>query len=127
MASMARPAASRTLSPNRWGSFSWLFMRLSGLALILLVLGHFAIQHVLNDVHNLDINFVAARWAGLGWRIYDALMLSLGLVHGLNGVRIVVDDYVVNQTWNKVSRWVVWIVGGALAIVGAVAIIGGVR
>jgi succinate dehydrogenase / fumarate reductase, membrane anchor subunit len=112
---------------NRWGIISWMFMRLSALALIILVLGHFAIQHVFNDVHNLDINFVAARWANLGWRIYDAFLLGLGLAHGLNGVRIVADDYILNPRWNLVVRWAILVVGGGLVLIGMIAIIGGTR
>ena len=126
MATMTRPAA-RALPRNRWGIISWLFMRISALALIFLVLGHFAIQHVVNDVHNLDINFVAARWASLGWRVYDAFLLGLALVHGLNGLRIVADDYILKPGLNKIVRWIIVIVGGGLIIVGMVAIIGGAR
>jgi succinate dehydrogenase / fumarate reductase, membrane anchor subunit len=123
----ATQPAVRPMPRNTWGTVSWLFMRISALALIVLTLGHFAIQHVFNDVHNLDLAFVAARWSNLGWRIYDALLLGLGLAHGFNGLRIVLDDYVTSHTWNRVLWWVILIVGSALTIIGMVAIIGGVR
>src|SRR5512133_624168 len=123
----ATQPAVRPLVRNNWETVSWLFMRFSGLALIILVLGHFAIQHVLNDVHNLDLAFVAARWSSIGWRIYDAFLLGLGLAHGFNGLRIVVDDYVSSPTWNRVLRWAILIVGVALTLIGMVALIGGVR
>jgi succinate dehydrogenase / fumarate reductase, membrane anchor subunit len=126
MAVTTGPAAAPR-ERNNWGSISWLFMRISALALIILTLGHFAIQHVFNDVHNLDLNFVAARWSSVGWRIYDALLLTIGLAHGLNGLRIVADDYVVNKRWNQAVRWAILIVAIILIIVGAVAVIGGVR
>jgi succinate dehydrogenase / fumarate reductase, membrane anchor subunit len=127
MATTAVNPASRTIPRNRWGTLSWLFMRVSGLALIFLVLGHFAIQHVFNDVHNLSLAFVQARWANLGWRVYDAFMLGFAMVHGLNGVRIVADDYVLDAGWNRVVRAIIIVIGGMLVIVGMVAIIGGVR
>ena len=126
MTSMTRPAA-RALPRNRWGIISWVFMRVSALALILLVLGHFALQHVVNDVHNLNIDVVAQRWTSLSWRVSDALLLGLALAHGLNGLRIVLDDYITRPLWNKLARWAILIIGGGLVIIGMVAIIGGAR
>jgi succinate dehydrogenase / fumarate reductase membrane anchor subunit len=125
--STATVTTRKPMPRNRWGIISWMFMRISALALVVLVLGHFAIQHVFNDVHNLNINFVAQRWASVGWRVYDALLLGLALAHGLNGLRIVADDYVLSPTWNRVVRWVILIIGGGLVIIGMVAIIGGAR
>ena len=117
----------RPMPRNTWGTVSFLFMRISALALVFLTLGHFAIQHVFNDVHNLNLAFVAARWSSLGWRIWDALLLGLGLSHGFNGLRIVVDEYAISRPWNLVLRWLILIVGLSLAIIGMVAVIGGVR
>jgi succinate dehydrogenase membrane anchor subunit len=114
----------RRIRPETVG---WVFMRLSGVALLFLALGHFAIQHVINDVHDLSLSFVAARWGMLGWRVYDALLLGLALIHGLNGLRVVVDDYVRRPALNRAFRWAIVIVGGALILIGTVVIIGGVR
>jgi succinate dehydrogenase / fumarate reductase membrane anchor subunit len=127
MDSAVRPSVGPVVAPNRWGTISWLFMRVSALALIFLALGHFVIQHVLNDVHNLSLEFVAARWGTLGWRIYDGLLLGLGLAHGLNGLRIVVDDYVVRPGFNRALKLLLLATGIFMAIVGTVALIGGVR
>jgi succinate dehydrogenase / fumarate reductase, membrane anchor subunit len=125
---MAETASARMIpARDRWGVFSWYFMRLSALALILLALGHFFIQHVANDVHALSLEFVAARWSGLGWRLYDALLLSLGLLHGLNGLRIVADDYIVQPRLNKAFRVLLVLIGAALLLIGGIAVIGGVR
>ncbi len=112
---------------DTWGAVSYLFMRISGLLLIFLVLGHFIIQHVINDVHNLDINFVAARWSSLGWRVYDAFLLALALIHGLNGTRIVVNDYIHPALANQIVKILILLVGAGLLIIGSVAIIGGAR
>ena len=37
---------------------AFLFMRLSGVALLLLAVGHMLLQHVLRDVHNLTLQVV---------------------------------------------------------------------
>ena len=105
----------------------WLFMRLSGLALIFLALGHFAIQHVINDVHNLSLDFVARRWAVLGWRIYDALLLALALLHGLNGLRTILADYTTRPGIRRGLQVAFFVLATLIAIVGAIALIGGVR
>jgi succinate dehydrogenase / fumarate reductase membrane anchor subunit len=121
------PTRASAVRPNTWGTVSYLFMRFSGLLLIFLVIIHFVIQHVVNDVHNLDINFVAQRWASPGWRVYDAFLLALALIHGLNGTRIVINDYVLSPTWNKIVKILILAVGALLIVIGSAAIIGGAR
>lgn len=73
--------------------YAWLFMRGSGVVLLLLALGHLFIMHVFNSVHEIDYDFVAARYARLFWRAYDLVMLWLAMLHGVNGARILLDDY----------------------------------
>ena len=75
-------------------TFSWYFFRVSGVALILLAVLHLFIMHVQNDVSQTGYDFVAARYANPFWRAYDLLLLTLALFHGLNGLRIVCDDYI---------------------------------
>ncbi len=72
---------------SRWEAAGWLYLRLSGVALLFLVLGHMLWMHVLVGVNQIDFGFVAARWTGLGWRIYDFTMLVLAMAHGTVGVR----------------------------------------
>ena len=72
--------------------YAWLFMRISGVVLLLLALGHLFVMHVFNSIHDIDYNFVAARYIGLFWRCYDGTMLWLAMIHGLNGLRTLFDD-----------------------------------
>jgi len=70
-------------------------MRLSGIVLVFLVLGHFTIVHLIDTgVDRVDFAFVSGRWASPFWQAYDGAMLVLGLMHGTNGMRVVVEDYV---------------------------------
>jgi succinate dehydrogenase / fumarate reductase, membrane anchor subunit len=105
----------------------WMFMRISGAALIPLALGHLAIMHLINNVHVMNACFVALRWQFLAWRIYDALLLGFALIHGLNGLRYSVDDYIHNPTWNRILRWAIVIIGADLILAGTIALIGGVN
>jgi succinate dehydrogenase / fumarate reductase membrane anchor subunit len=75
-------------------TFSWYFFRVSGVALIFLVIIHFIVMHVTTDVACTTYQFIALRYDNPLWRLYDWLLLTLALLHGMNGLRVVIDDYV---------------------------------
>ena len=85
--------------PNRgsrgnFEMYAWLFMRLSGIVLVVLVLGHLLIQLVLDGgVTKIGFAFVAGRWASPFWQGWDLLMLWLAEIHGANGLRTIINDY----------------------------------
>lgn len=87
-------AGGRTRPTGGLELYAWLFMRFSGVLLLVLALGHLTIMHLINNVESVNYAFVAGRWANPLWRLYDWLLLMLALVHGFNGVRVIVDDYV---------------------------------
>ncbi len=76
--------------------YAYLFMRLSGLILLILAVGHMIIQHVLNSSGNLTLIFVAEQWNSWGWKAYDIFLLLFAIPHGVNGLRNVLEDYVHN-------------------------------
>jgi len=88
--------APRTRSSHR-GNFemlSWLFMRVSGVILIVLVLGHLFIMNILDGgVQRINFAFVAGRWASPFWQIWDLMQLWLAMLHGTNGLRTIINDY----------------------------------
>ena len=74
--------------------YSWLFMRASGVLLIALVFGHLFVNLMTGDgIHQVDFGFVAGKWANPLWQVWDLLMLWLAELHGVNGVRTVINDY----------------------------------
>lgn len=105
---MTRPGSGFELA-------SWYFFRLSGALLLLLALGHIFITHYLNAPSFTTFDFVARRYQGPIWRSFDWLLLVLALLHGLNGLRIVIDDYVRPAGW----RVLLQSVNASLAIVFA--------
>jgi succinate dehydrogenase / fumarate reductase membrane anchor subunit len=93
---LARPRTPRRPAV-RHGTFelrTWLFMRLSGLALIVLVLGHLFIMNILDGgVQRINFAFVAGRWSSPFWQVWDLAMLWLAELHGTIGLRTVINDY----------------------------------
>ena len=74
--------------------YAWLFMRVSGVALVVLVLGHLFVMNILGGgVQRINFAFVAGRWASPFWQLWDLLMLWLAMIHGCVGLSTIVDDY----------------------------------
>ena len=91
------PRSQRTFGSSGRSNFelySWLFMRISGLVLIFLVLGHLFIMNILDGgVQRINFGFVAGRWSSPFWQTWDLLQLWLAMLHGANGMRTVISDY----------------------------------
>ncbi len=101
---MATTRASVYAKPNPatatgFEVFSWYFFRVSGIALVFLAIIHLVVMHVANDVSATQYDFVASRYANPFWRVYDLVLLTLALLHGMNGLRVMVDDYVRGRGW----------------------------
>ena len=90
---IADPRSARATASN-WEKHSWVFMRVSGVVLFFLVLGHLFIMNVLDGgVSRINFAFVAGRWSSPFWQAWDLLMLWLAMLHGTNGMRTVINDY----------------------------------
>ena len=91
---IANPRSARTRSRGNFELSSWVFMRVSGLFLVFLVLGHLFIMNILDGgVQRINFGFVAGRWSSPFWQVWDLLMLWLAMLHGSNGMRTVINDY----------------------------------
>ena len=87
-----RPASRRT--GTNFEMYAWIFMRISGLLLVFLVLGHLFIMLMLDGgVQRINFGFVAGRWASPFWQTWDLLQLWLAQLHGTNGLRTIINDY----------------------------------
>ncbi|WP_132993941.1 succinate dehydrogenase hydrophobic membrane anchor subunit [Gordonia zhaorongruii] len=93
-ASLDNPRSPRPRKGGNFEKYAWMFMRFSGLALIVLTFGHMFIMLMWDSgVHRIDASFVADRWKEPFWQIWDLSMLWLAQLHGANGVRTVIGDY----------------------------------
>jgi succinate dehydrogenase / fumarate reductase, membrane anchor subunit len=104
--------------------WAWLFMRISGLILLFLAVGHVLIMHVLDEgVDRVDFAFIQLRWASLFWKTWDWLMLVLALLHGVNGLRVIVLDYVRPAGVRAAINWTFWVIGAALMVLGTIVVV----
>ncbi len=97
--------------------YSWFFMRISGLLLIFLALYHVIWWNLVIGVEHLDSQIVIERWRNPWWRFFNALLLLFAMLHGLNGARYSIEDYIRRPGWQLAVKAVVYtIVLGAAAI-----------
>jgi len=102
---------------------AWIFMRVSGVVLLLMVLLHLAIMHIINNIEVINYHFVAARYATPFWRTFDLVMLWLAFIHGLNGVRVMIDDYVSSRGWRLLSLASLYVLGFIFLALGSLVIL----
>jgi succinate dehydrogenase / fumarate reductase membrane anchor subunit len=115
--------SAKPVGGSRFETFSWYFFRWSGIGLIFLVIIHLILMHVTNDVSVTTYDFVAKRYQNPFWRVYDLLLLTLGLLHGLNGLRVIVDDYVHSRGRRLVAQSIVALTAVTFWLMGAMTII----
>jgi succinate dehydrogenase hydrophobic anchor subunit len=72
---------------------AYLLLRISGLLLTVLVLGHFLVTHITTDVANTNSLFIDQRWASNLWAGWDGLMLAATILHAVLGLWAVTADY----------------------------------
>jgi succinate dehydrogenase / fumarate reductase, membrane anchor subunit len=97
----------------------WVFMRLSGTALVLLTLFHLFKNHIVADEASWDYEKIASSYADWWNKLYLFALLTLGLLHGGNGLRYVIDDATAK---NPVARF--WTKAVAYTLLGAVLVFG---
>lgn len=107
--SPAKVTVRRVQLERNFERYAWLFMRMSGVAMLILAVGHMVIQHVLNSSANLTLQFVAVQWSSWGWKAYDILLLWMAIPHGIRGLYNILSDYIHNPGLKR-------IVGGLLAL-----------
>ncbi|MDH6278719.1 succinate dehydrogenase / fumarate reductase membrane anchor subunit [Aurantimicrobium minutum] len=117
------PYARTQRSGTNWEKWGWMYMRASGVVLVVLIFGHLFVNMVAGEgVRGIDFAFVAGKWASPFWQVWDLLMLWLALIHGANGMRTIINDYSSSVTLGKVLRGAVFLSAAALIILGTLVI-----
>ena len=119
------PAYAPATGARRRRLVAWLLIRLTGLLLSVLVIGHFALTHILTDVAATDSAFVAASWSSLVIIAWDWVMLVAAALHGGVGIALMIEDYATSPDMRRRLRVAlgvlvtVMLIGGTLTILRA--------
>lgn len=94
--------------------YGWVFMRASGVILLVLIFGHLFVNLMVGDgVHAIDFAFVGGKWTSPFWQVWDLMMLWLAMMHGTNGVRTIINDYAERplvRLWLKIALYFAFVV-----------------
>lgn len=106
-----------------WEKWGWIYMRVSGIALIVLIFGHLFVNLMVGDgVKAIDFAFVAGKLTNPFWIVWDTAMLWLALIHGANGMRTIVNDYASRERTRMILHGALVISTLALLILGTLTI-----
>ena len=104
-ATIEAPRSPRTRQQSRvnFEKWSWIYMRASGVVLVVLIFGHLFVNLVAGvGVKAIDFGFVGGKLSQPFWQIWDTLLLWLALIHGANGMRTIVNDYAANPLVRRI-------------------------
>ncbi len=116
---LQRPMAQRSGGVEL---FAWYFLRISGVALVVLALGHIFITHYVNVPSETTTEFVLGRWRNPLWRTFDWLLLIAAMLHGLIGLRLSIDDYLHSAGLRVFAQSVLWLLGFIFIGLGTITI-----
>ncbi|MHB1234829.1 MAG: succinate dehydrogenase hydrophobic membrane anchor subunit [Microbacteriaceae bacterium] len=109
------PPVRRRRGRVNWEKWGWIYMRVSGVVLIVLIFGHLFVNLVAGQgVRAIDFAFVAGKWATPFWQVWDGLMLWLALIHGANGMRTLINDYTEHRLTNRIVK--VFLLGATIVL-----------
>ena len=106
------------------GAFWWFFQRISGAFLLFALLVHFWVMHFFpaND-GVITFDSVMLRLQSPIWKGFDLLFLVFATYHALNGVMMVVNDYVKNDRWRVFLTGLGWVGSAYLIVLGTISIV----
>jgi len=101
----------------------WIYMRVSGVVLVVLIFGHLFYNLIFpGSVSVLDWAFVAGKFASPFWIVWDLLLLWLALIHGANGMRTLANDYA-HGRFRTVLMWALGVSTVVLLVLGTLVLV----
>jgi succinate dehydrogenase / fumarate reductase, membrane anchor subunit len=94
------------------GANKWLLQRLSGIMLLILLIGHYVLMHATPDSGH-TYQAVMERLKTPLWKVIDLSFVTLGLWHGLNGLWNIVRDYKM-KPWLSITKYTLIITLGLI-------------
>lgn len=97
---------------RRSGASSWMWQRITGLALVVLTVGHYILMHY-NSVSGHDYDATGARLSQPIFKGIYLAFITIGMYHGLQGVYNVIRDF-------KLRHWLHLTLWGSILIAGII-------
>jgi succinate dehydrogenase / fumarate reductase membrane anchor subunit len=118
-----RTVRSRGSSRTNMEMVGWLFMRLSGVLLLVLIFGHLFVNLVVGEgINQIDFAFVGGKWASPFWQFWDLAMLWLAMIHGTNGMRTIINDYAERDRTRLVLKVLLYLAFFVTVVLGTLVI-----
>jgi succinate dehydrogenase / fumarate reductase membrane anchor subunit len=118
-----QPRSPRSREQANLEKYGWLYMRASGVILIVLIFGHlFANLYLGEGIKAIDFAFVGGKWSDPFWKVWDVSMLWLAMIHGTNGMRTIVNDYTSRESVRKTLVVTLWAICAALVVLGTLVV-----
>ena len=118
-----RPGPGRRTTRGNTELYGWVFMRASGVILVVLIFGHLFVNLVAGEgVKAIDFGFVAGKWASPFWQVWDLLMLWLAMIHGTNGVRTIINDYAQRDGTRLVLKLALYLAFVVVTVLGTLVV-----
>jgi len=112
--------SKRGLNWEKWG---WIYMRVSGVLLVVLIFGHLFVNLMMGEgISQIDFGFVAGKLSDPFWQWYDFFLLTLALIHGTNGMRTIVNDYVAKASVRRILHTALVASTGVLLVLGTLVL-----
>ncbi len=112
--------------PRRSGDLermAWLFTRISAVVLLVMAVFHLLYMHLALGMDSISFQLIAWRWQFPGWRLFDLVLLVFGWLHGANGMRIVLDDYVHSPLGRVVAGTLLLAVTATVIVLGTFVVL----
>ncbi len=100
----------------------WVFMRISGLFLVFLVFVHVFTNNITINVATVDYDYVAGRLARPAVKVFDSFLLGLAMLHGVNGLRVVLEDVIKRPGRRFWAKMVLFVVTAAVFVMGVMTL-----
>ncbi|MDA0700076.1 MAG: succinate dehydrogenase [bacterium] len=100
----------------------WVFMRVSGFVLVFLTFGHLWANNMAFNVGEVDFDYVASRFAQPSVRVFDSFLLLFAMLHGVNGLRYSIEDYVQRPQRRVMAKVILFTGAGVVFVLGVMAL-----
>lgn len=113
---------------SKTGAIAWLFQRITAVILFVLLMAHYIGYHFLSKGvakggKHITYNEVKTLMSSPLFNLIQFIFLLTALYHGINGIWMVVEDYISNKGWRIFIYSLLIIVGISLLFIGTMTII----